>query len=98
MGGRPSRGSVTTVPENRKGNVRPSFLNRAAADKLGRMKRLVDVMLGLTAAAATALLLGLIAHDDMGMPIDVIRVDALRAAGFIFVAISFGTLLGRQKN
>ena len=98
MGGRPSRGFVTTAPENRKGNVRPGLLNRAAADNLGRMKRLVDVMLGLTAAAATALLLGLIAHDDMGMPIDVIRVDALRAAGFIFVAVSFGTLLGRRKN
>ena len=62
------------------------------------MKRLVDVMLGLTAAVATALLLGLIAHDDMGMPIDVIRVDALGAAGFIFVAVSFGTLLGRRKS
>ena len=73
-------------------------MNRAAAYKLGRMKRLVDVMLGLTAAAATALLLGLIAHDDMGMPIDAIRVDALSAAGFVFAAVSFGTLLGRRKN
>jgi hypothetical protein len=52
----------------------------------------------LTAAAATALLLGLIAHDDMGVPINVIRVDALSAAGFIFAAVSFGTLLGRRKN
>ena len=98
MGGRRSRSSVTTAPENRKGNVRPSLLNRAAVDKLSRMKRLVDVMLGLTAAAATALLLGLIAHDDMGMPIDAIRVDALSAAAFVFAAVSFGTLLGRRKN
>jgi hypothetical protein len=73
-------------------------LNRTAADKLGRMKRLIDVMLGLTAAVATALLLGLIAHDDMGMPIDAIRIDALSAAGFIFAAVSFGTLLGRRKS
>jgi hypothetical protein len=70
-------------------------LNRAAADKLGRMKRLVDVMLVLTAAVATALLLGLIAHDDMGTPVD---ANALSAAGFIFAAVSFGTLLGRRKN
>ena len=36
------------------------------------------------AAAATALLLGLFAHDAMGMPIDTIRIDALGAAGLIF--------------
>jgi hypothetical protein len=71
-------------------------LNRAAEDKLARMKRLLDV--GLIAAVATALLLGLIAHDDMGMPVDAIRVDALSAAGLIFAAVSFGTLLGRRKN
>jgi hypothetical protein len=34
----------------------------------------------------------------MGMPVDAIRVDALGAAGFIFAAVSFGTLLGRRKN
>jgi hypothetical protein len=62
------------------------------------MKRLVEGILGLTAAVATALLLGLIAHDQMGMPIDAIRTDALYAAGFIFAAVSFGTLLGRRKN
>ena len=73
-------------------------MNRAAAYKLGRMKRLVDVMLGLTAAVATALLLGLIAHDEMGLSIDAIRTDSLSAAGFIFAAVSFGTLLGRRKN
>ena len=62
------------------------------------MKRLIDVMLGLTAAVATALLLGLIARDDIGIPVDTIRTDALSVAGLIFVAVSFGTLLGRRKN
>ena len=38
-------------------------------------------------AAATALLLGLLDHDAMGMPIDVIHIDALDAAGLIFAAI-----------
>ena len=47
------------------------------------MKRSVDVMLGLTAAVATALLLGLIARDDIGMSADMIRTDALSAAGII---------------
>jgi hypothetical protein len=42
------------------------------------MQRLVDVILGLIAAVATALLLGLIAHDEMGIPNDAIRTDALR--------------------
>ena len=73
-------------------------MNRGAADKLGRMKRLIDVMLGLTAAVATALLLGLIARDDIGIPADTIRADALSVAGLIFAAVSFGTLLGRRKN
>ena len=62
------------------------------------MKRLVDVILGLTAAVATAIFLGLIAHNEMGMPIDAIRTDALFAAGLIFAAVSIGTLLGRRKN
>jgi hypothetical protein len=62
------------------------------------MMRVVVVILGSTAAVATALLLGLIARDEMGMPIDAIRTDALFAAGLIFAAVSIGTLLGRRKN
>ena len=62
------------------------------------MKRLVDMILGLTAAVATALLLGLIAHDEIGMSVYAIRTDALSAAGLIFAAVSFGTLLGWRKN
>ena len=42
-----------------------------------RMQRTVDMILGLTAAVATALLLGLIARDDVGMSADMIRIDAI---------------------
>jgi hypothetical protein len=62
-----------------------------------RMKRSVDVTLGLTAAVATALLLALIARDDVGMSADMVRTDALSAAGIIFVAIASGSLLRRKK-
>jgi hypothetical protein len=61
------------------------------------MNRWVDVILGLTAAVATALLLGLMARDNVGMSIDTIRIDALGAAGIIFVAIASGSLLKRKK-
>ena len=55
----------------------------------------IELFLTLIAAAATALLLGLIAHDAVGMPIDVIRIDALGAAGLIFAAVAGGSLLKR---
>lgn len=61
------------------------------------MRRLVDLILSLIAAVATALLLGLIARDDMGMPIDMIRTDALSAAGLIFAAVAGGSLLRRKR-
>ena len=57
------------------------------------MKRSVDVILGLTAAVATALLLALIGRDEVGMSADMIRTDALSVAGIIFVAIASGSLL-----
>jgi len=55
-----------------------------------------ELFLTLMAAAATALLLGLFAHDAMGMPIDTIRIDALGAAGLIFAAVAGGSLLRRK--
>ncbi|MGO9048093.1 MAG: hypothetical protein ACLQFW_14595 [Xanthobacteraceae bacterium] len=61
------------------------------------MKRSVDVILKLMAAAATALLLGLIARDDAGMPAHMVRTDALSAAGVIFAAIASGSLLRWKK-
>jgi hypothetical protein len=57
----------------------------------------IELFLTLIAAAATALLLGLIAHDAMGMPIDMIRIDALAAAGLIFAAVAGGSVLKWKK-
>jgi hypothetical protein len=37
------------------------------------------------------------ARDNVGMSIDTIRIDALGAAGIIFVAIASGSLLKRKK-
>ena len=48
----------------------------------------VDVILGLIAATATALLLALIARDDVGMPPDMIREDALIAASVMIAALA----------
>jgi hypothetical protein len=61
------------------------------------MKLLIDLILGLGAAVATALLLGLIVHDGMGMHVDMIRLDALGAAGLIIAAVAFGSVLKRKK-
>ena len=52
------------------------------------MIRLVDVILGLTAAVATALLLALIARDNIGMPPDMVREDALIAASVMIAAVA----------
>ena len=52
------------------------------------MQRTVDMILGLTAAVATALLLGLIARDDVGMSADMIRIDALSVADIISAVTS----------
>jgi hypothetical protein len=54
----------------------------------------VDLILGVIAAAATALLLALIARDDIGMPPGMIREDALVAAG-VMVVVAAG--ISRRK-
>jgi hypothetical protein len=61
------------------------------------MMHSVDWIAGLTAAVATALLLGLIARDDVGMSADMIRTDALAAAGLIFAAVACGSVLKWKK-
>jgi hypothetical protein len=62
------------------------------------MQRTVDMILGLTAAVATALLLGLIARaPSLECPADMIRIDALSVAGTIFAAVASGSLLRRKK-
>ena len=53
-----------------------------------RVKRSVDVILELMAAVATALLLGLIARDGIGMPSDMVRGDALIAASIIVAVVA----------
>jgi hypothetical protein len=50
------------------------------------------VLLSLIAAAVTAIMIGMIAHDEMGMAVDAIRTHALSAAGLLFAAVSFGSL------
>ena len=52
------------------------------------MNRTVDVILGLTAAVATALSLALIARDDIGMPPDMVREDALIGASIMIAAVA----------
>ena len=52
------------------------------------MNRTVDVIMGLTAAVATALLLALIARDDIGMPPDMVREDALIGASIMIAAVA----------
>jgi hypothetical protein len=62
----------------------------------GHMKRWVDQILGLL--AATALLLGLIARNDMGLSQSAIRAGALGRVGVILTALSFATLLTPRKK
>lgn len=57
----------------------------------------IELFLTLIAAAATALLLGLFAHDAIGMTIDMIRIDALCAAGLVSAAVAGGSLLRRKR-
>jgi hypothetical protein len=61
------------------------------------MGRVVILILSLATAAAIAVLSGIIAHDDFGIAADTIRVDALRSAGCVFIVLTFGTLLKRNR-
>jgi hypothetical protein len=44
-----------------------------------------------------AMLTGSIAHDELGIPLDVIRVDALKAS-MILAAVVGGLLLVRRRG
>ena len=57
----------------------------------------VDLLLSVIAAAATALLLVLIARHDIGMPPDMIREDALVAA-CVVVAVVVGISWRKPKQ
>ena len=61
------------------------------------MARIVIPTLGLVTAVLAAVLLGSIAHNELGITSDTIRTDALTSAGFICVAVACGTLLKRDR-
>jgi hypothetical protein len=48
----------------------------------------VDLLLRAMAATSTALLLALIVRDDIGMPPDMVREDALIAASVMVAAVA----------
>ena len=50
--------------------------------------RTVNLFLGMMGAVATALLLALIARDAIGMPLDIIREDALIGASIVITSIA----------
>jgi hypothetical protein len=52
------------------------------------MSQIVDLIVSVTAAATTALLLALIARDNIGMPPDMVREDALIAASVIIAGVA----------
>ena len=52
------------------------------------VKGWVDLLLSVVAATATALLLALIAGDDIGMPPDMVREDALIGASIMIAAVA----------
>jgi hypothetical protein len=52
-------------------------------------------ILALAAAAAAAILLGVVAHNELGIPSDTIRNDALTSAGFISIVLVWGSILRR---
>jgi hypothetical protein len=56
----------------------------------------VKIAIWLTAAPLIAMVLGVIASDEMAIPAGEIRIGALAAAGFIVVAVACGSLLKRR--
>jgi hypothetical protein len=61
------------------------------------MGRVALLIIAVTTAAMAAMLTGSVAHDDFGIPLEAIRMDALRGAGLIFAAVACGSLLTRKK-
>ena len=61
------------------------------------MGRAAFLIIALATAAMAAMTTGAVAHDEFGILLDTIRTVALSAAGFIFAAIAWGSLLTRKK-
>ena len=61
------------------------------------MGKAAFLIIALATAAMAAMMTGSVAHDQFGIPLDTIRMDALAAAGVIFAAIACGSLLARKR-
>jgi energy-converting hydrogenase Eha subunit C len=61
------------------------------------MGRAAFLIIALASAAMVAMMTGSVAHDEFGIPLDTIRMDALSAAGLIFAAVACGSLLKWKK-
>ena len=61
------------------------------------MVRVAFLVIALTTAAMAAMLTGSIAHDEFNIPLDVIRVDALKGSA-ILAAVVGGLLLMWRKG
>jgi hypothetical protein len=62
------------------------------------MVRVAFLLIAVATAAMAAMLTGSLAHDEFGVPLDVIRTDALRAAGALFAAVACGWLLRKWRR
>ncbi len=62
------------------------------------MGRVALLTIAVATAAMAAMLTGSLAHDEFGIPLDVIRVDALRAAGVMVAAVAGSWLLMRRSG
>jgi hypothetical protein len=54
------------------------------------MGRVAILLIAVSTAAMAAMLTGSVAHDEFGVPLDVIRIDALKAAGVLLAAVTGG--------
>ena len=61
------------------------------------MIRVGTPILALAGAATTAVLLGFLVHNALGVPRGTIRIDALVSATLIGFALASSTLLERNK-
>ena len=59
------------------------------------MHRVGFLVIAVAIAAMAAMLTKSVAHNEFGIPLDVIRVDALRAAGVMAVAVAGAWLSGK---
>jgi hypothetical protein len=86
--------------EGRKGEygrrLKPGKPGRATRATVSRIERLLDAVLALLCAAILAMMLSSIARTE-GVPLALVRTDALRAAGLIFAAVALGSLLKRKR-